>query len=387
MNKIMFNFQNSKFFNNKIKIFTQFDQYYFKQILYYFFGATSVFVLLFVLGQIRIILETISLENISFWFIMQLLILTIPMHLFISMPVGLNLANALLFGFLAINSEILAIRSFGIKLEIFIKPVLIFALIVCILTYLDMDYLYPKANKIYIQQLIKGQVKTLQSVIQEGKVTTYKNYKIYVGTSSFEKNNKIFHDVLIVQNNPKSTTSIYAKKALIEESEIDYGIISLTLINGNYIVNYSDGKSLITNYDRMYLLFSKPEINASGETYLMLPIIKLSQIINESKKNKEDRVSYRFIEEKLHFKIGLLISCILFAFAGFAIVKAFSRLNLGLSLFISISTIMIFYFIFIGLTKTIVTRTLIPIPLIYYPLLGVIALISFLLYLIGIKNN
>ncbi|MEJ5272732.1 MAG: LptF/LptG family permease, partial [Spirochaetota bacterium] len=116
---------------------SQFDKYYFKQIITYFFGSTAIFVLLFVLGQVRIILETISLENLSFFYILRLLILTIPMHLFISMPVGLNLANALLFGFMAVNSEILAIRSFGAKVEIFLKPVLIFALIVCFLVYLD----------------------------------------------------------------------------------------------------------------------------------------------------------------------------------------------------------------------------------------------------------
>jgi lipopolysaccharide export LptBFGC system permease protein LptF len=366
---------------------SQFDKYYYKQIFVYFLGSTSIFVLLFVLGQVRVILELVSLEYLSFWYILRLLILTVPMHLFVSMPVGLNLGNALLFGFMAVNSEILALRSFGAKVEVFLKPVLIFALIVCILVYLDMDYLYPYANKIYLELLIKGQMRTIQSIIQEGKVMPYKNYKIYVGSSSGNNNNKIYYDVVITQSSAKSYNSVYAKKAIIEDNPNSLGIISLTLIDGDYIINYQDQRNLIAKFDKLYLLFFKPNISAVGESFLMYTIKKLDNIIKEYKAKGEDKSSYRFIEEKLHFKIGLIISCILFAFAGFAIVKAFPRLNLGISLFTSICTIMIFYFIFIGLSKTLVARTLIPIPIIYYPLLGVIGLISFILYFIGIINK
>ncbi|MFN3412012.1 MAG: LptF/LptG family permease [Exilispira sp.] len=366
---------------------SQFEKYYYKQIFIYFIGSTSIFVLLFILGQVRIILETISLENISFLYILRLLILTVPMHLFISMPVGVNLANALLFGFLSANSEILALRSFGAKVEVFLKPVIIFALIVCVLVYLDMDYLYPYTNKIYLNLLVKGQIKTLQSVIQEGKVMQYKNYKIFVASSEIINGNKIFYDVVITEKHGKSYNSVYAKKAFIEENSSDINLISLTLVDGDYILNYQDKKNLIARYERLYLLFTKQIVGSVGENFLMYTIKKLYSIIKETKMANEDKSVYRFIEEKFHFKIGLLIACILFAFAGFSIVKAFSNLSLGLSIFTSIFTIMTFYFIFIGLTKTLVARTTIPIVLIYYPLLGVIALISIILYLSGIKNN
>lgn len=371
----------------KLFFISQIDKYYYKQIFIYFLGSTSIFVLLFILGQVRVIIETLSMENISFFYILKLLILTIPMHLFISIPVGLNLGNALFFGFLSINSEILALRSFGAKVEIFIKPVIIFALVVTFLVYLDMDYLYPYSNKLYLNLLVKGQVKTLQSIIQEGKVMAYKNYKIFVASSSIENNNKIFHDMIITQKTSKSYNSVYAKRALIEEDTNNPGLISLTLIDGDYIINYEDKRNLIAKFNKLYLLFSKPDIRSSAENLLMYPIQKLYKILKDSIKENSDKSSYRYVEEKLHFKIGLLISCLLFAFAGFSIVKAFSRLNLGLAIFTSICTIMIFYFIFIGLTKTLVARTLIPIPLIYYPLLGVIGLISVFLYSMGIKNN
>ncbi len=365
----------------------QFDKYYYKQITKYFIGATSIFVLLFVLGQVRIILETISLENISFLYILKLLLLTVPFHLSISMPVGLNLANAFFFGFLSVNSEILALRSFGAKVEIFLKPVLIVALIVLFLTYLDMDYLYPYSFKIYLQELVNGQIKTLQSVIQEGKVMPYKNYKIFVASSKIVQDKKIFNDIIITQTSNESYTSVYAKKAMIEENAIEFGLISLTLIDGDYIVNFKDKRNLIARFDKMYLLFAKPNSNKSSENMLMTKINKLYQMIRQRRLKNEDRNSYRYIEEKFHFKIGLLISCILFGFSGFSIVKAFSNLNISKALITSISTIMIFYFIFILLSRTLVARTLIPIPLIYYPLLGILALISALLYLIGIKNN
>ncbi len=371
----------------KIFYVSQFEKYYYKQIVKYFIGSTSIFVLLFVLGQVRLILEIISLENISFFYIIRLLILTIPFHLFISMPVGLNLANAFFFGFLSINSEILALRSFGIKVEIFIKPVIIFALIVCFLTFLDMDYLYPYTYKIYLQDLVKGQVKTLQSVIQEGKVMIYKNYKIFVASSNIENGKKIFNDLVITQTSSKSYTSVYAKQALIVENIIESGLVTLNLIDGNYIINYQDKKNIIARFDKMFLVFNKPEISRSGESILMISIKKLYKMIKDFKLNNVDRESYRYVEEKFHFKIGLIISCLLFGFAGFSIVKAFSNLNLGKSLLTSVGVIMIFYFIFVILSRTLVSRTLIPIPLIYYPLLGILVLISIILYLSGIKNN
>jgi len=303
------------------------------------------------------------------------------------MPVGLNLANAFFFGFLSINSEILALRSFGVKVEIFLKPVLIVALIVCFITFIDMDYLYPYSYRLYLQELVKGQVKTLQSVIQEGRVMTYMNYKIFVASSNIIQDKKIFNDIIITQTNSRSYTSVYAKKAMIEENSIGFGLISLTLLDGDYIVNYEDKKNIIAKFDKMYFLFSKQNISSSSESMLMIKIKKLYDMIKENRMNSIARESYRYTEEKFHFKIGLLISCILFGFAGFAIVKAFSNLNIGKALFTSISTIMVFYFVFVFLSRTLVSRTLIPIPLIYYPLLGILAFISGVLYLVGIKNN
>ncbi|HPO61234.1 MAG TPA: hypothetical protein PLN45_06755, partial [Exilispira sp.] len=73
--------------------------------------------------------------------------------------------------------------------------------------------------------------------------------------------------------------------------------------------------------------------------------------------------------------------------AGLSIAKGFPRLNLGIALLSSITIIMLFYSIFILLSKTLIVKTKIPIPLIYYPLLGILFLASAGLWLKGSKTN
>ena len=361
------------------------DIYYLKQTFVYFIGSSSIFVLLFVLGQVRIILETISLENMSFFTIIKLLILTVPMHLFISMPVGLNLANALTFGYFAINNELLALKSFGFKIEYFIKPVLILALLVCALTYIDMDFLYPYTYKLYLKEFIKNQVKTIESALQEEKVIKFKNYELYVDRIVPSGKMKYYYDVIITESGTQYSNTIYAKKGFIDSSFEKYNLISLTLLNGSYSIHYNDGRDALTDYEKLYIFFNKPSGSYDGGDSLLMT--RIDRLVKMVKQNKKAGTYERMVDEKLHFKIGLLVACFLFAIAGLSIAKGFPRLNLGIALLSSITIIMLFYSIFILLSKTLIVKTKIPIPLIYYPLLGILFLASAGLWLKGSKTN
>lgn len=391
-------------------MFNKFDKYYFRLMLIYYTGSALFFIMLFLLGQIRIIIDSILATNVSFFVILKLLILTLPMHIFVSLPVALILANALVFGNLSSTSEILALRSFGIKVDIFLKPVFIFAIIVVVLTYIDMEVIYPKTTLMWKEQLNKYRIKSIESAIAEKKVTRYQSYKLYTEKAIDLGDSKKFINLYIFDQKKGEQKTIFAKTAYIDQQFKNKGYVGLKLIDGYFKqeVTLRNSKKLIeTNFEVMELFFPFPKINA----YLQINEKPLQEIFEEYNKVKEDNKkiieklkkkgieydkltakekakykikSTRIYEKSIHFKIGILISTFIFAFAGFSLVKGIKDLNIGKALFISIVIIMFFYVVFMIFTNYIMAKTNISISLTYYSSLGVLFMIGLILYIKGL---
>lgn len=388
----------------------KFDKYYFKLMLIYYTGSATFFIMLFLLGQIRIIIDSILATNVSFFVIFKLLMLTLPMHIFVSLPVALILANALVFGNLSSTSEILAIRSFGVKVDVFLKPVFIFAIIVLILTYVDMEIIYPETTLMWREQINKYRVKSIESSIVEKKVSRYQTYKLYAEKIIDSGGTKKFINLYIFDQKKGEQKTIFAKTGFIDQDYKQKGYVGLKLLNG-YIkqeVSSKNSKNFVeTNFEVMELFFSFPKLNS----YLQINEKPLKEIFKEYEQVKvenqkildnlkskgidyyklsvKDRSKYkikstRIYEKSIHFKIGILISTFIFAFTGFSLVKGIKDLNVGKALFVSILVIMFFYIVFMIFTNYIMTKTNLSIPLTYYSSLGILLLVGIGFYVKGL---
>ncbi len=392
-------------------LINKFDRYYFKLIIPYFIGATLFFVMLFVLGGLQAILSSLPVQNISFDIILNLLLMTIPQHLWISMPVGLVLGNALTFGHMSANSEILAIKSFGIPLEKLLKPVMIFSIITMILTFIDIEYLDPYYSLNFKKSLFSYTTKSIDSTIVEDQWVSYNGYNINVDEIEEKNGIKYFKNIRILKRD-KEDWHIVADNAYIDKSYYKDMQIAFVLQNGElYIDRYGVDKTINTSvFSEMTFFFPNRQVEP-GLSLQNYPISKIWKRIRENRKenimkmNKyyesgdiiHNKLSELTSEEKniikykplfsykkvLYLKLGVLISCLIFAFSGFALVKGIKKLNIGIALFISFIIIMLFYGVFQIGTTFIKMYTNLSYFTIYSLVLIFFFLISFSLYYRG----
>jgi len=396
--------------------FNRLDKYFLKINFFYYIGSFLIFILLFMLGSLRIIIDSIlSTASISFLIIIKLLLLTVPQHIMISAPVSLNLSLALTFGNLSINNEILAIKSFGVDLKFFLKPIFFFAIIISLFVFFDMEVLLPYSKKLYIQEINKHRVRSIESYIVEKKVNKYSNYYISVDKIVYQEKNKskYYKDIKIYEKGNNFNRFIYAKKANILSFE-DYNSeqkIVLFLEDG-YIVNVikDSENSIIKVYFKNFALFFPKITYFLGidliEKSLFVLWDEIKKIYDENNKiiqnvlkvdpslnkriilknsNSYGLLDSRYLETIFYLKIGLLVSTFVFGISGYSILKGFRNLNLGFSLFVSFVIIMIFYGVFIIFTNVLIYRTRLPVVLIYSLVLLFLVILSMALIIRGRK--
>lgn len=394
------------------------QKYIFKLNLWYYLGSFLLFVILFLLGSLRLIIDSIlSTSSISFFVILKLLILTIPQHIMISAPVAMNLSLALLFGNLSVNNEILAIKSFGVNLNIFLKPIIYFSIIIALFIYFDMEVLLSYSKNLYLEELNKHRVKSIESSIHENKIGKYSNYEIYVEKVKLEGKDKrkIFLNIKIFEKSPEFERLIYAQKGNIIDFIDDDGesSVALYLENGYLITNNynNDHKLEIIKiyFDNFVIYFPQikyyitADILEKNFSYLRSEIKKVKESNKKLIKNliennpglteKEilkNPYNYgldnpRYIESIYYLKIGIIISTFIFALSGYSIVKGFRNLNIGFSLFISFIMIMLFYAVFLIFINYMVAKTKLSIPLLYSLVLGFLSVLSIILIIRGRK--
>ena len=149
----------------------------------------------------------------------------------LALPIAILLSSIMTFGKLGENFELVAIKSSGISLLRFMRPLFFVALILCCITFLFANYVIPVANlkfaTIYNDILRKSPAFNLKDgVFYNG----FKGFSIKVAKK--EKDKSTLKDILIYEqsNNPQDNTVI-AEKGIMKMST-DKKFLEFKLQNG-----------------------------------------------------------------------------------------------------------------------------------------------------------
>ncbi|MDR0606223.1 MAG: LptF/LptG family permease [Bacteroidales bacterium] len=169
-------------------------------------------------------LETVIILKLVFYFSFTF----IPM----SMPLAVLLSGLITFGNLAEKNELTAMKSSGIPLPRILRPLSIFVITLCILTFFMANNVMPVASLKAHSLLHDIQAQKLALSIDEG--IFYRgidNYILRIGKK--DKDNQTIHDILIYDHTRTTglTTLTYAKHGSMVMSKNKHYLI-LTMEDG-----------------------------------------------------------------------------------------------------------------------------------------------------------
>ena len=149
----------------------------------------------------------------------------------LAMPIAILISSIMTFGSLGESFELVAIKSAGISLLRFMRPLFWFTIGLCGITYLFANYVVPYANLKFKTIYSDIYYKKPAFDLKEGIFFTYiPTYAIKVGKK--DEDGKTIHNVLIYeQSNQLQDNSIVAEKGTMKISD-DKNFLEFNLENG-----------------------------------------------------------------------------------------------------------------------------------------------------------
>ena len=258
---------------------------------------------------------------------LKILILKLPGFLVLSFPMSVLLSTLLTYGKLSSNSELLALRSLGIKTSRFIVPALIVSIIMTGLTFFFNNSLVPYSNKLAEISIRDGLGKS--TIIETGNDVFFPGYGSLIDPKTnkpSEKNTyltQIFFSRVVQNKIMKNVTlldfsRIGSKQVLSAESaSFDKDNLRWIFKNGKIVYFSSDAQTSIVNFSTyFYPLGDGPlkvsEIQKDANDMTVAEAIAAKNIYENSGNIKEARKMKVRIQEKF----TLPCACLVFGLIG-----------------------------------------------------------------------
>jgi len=149
----------------------------------------------------------------------------------LAMPIAILISSIMTFGNLGESFELVAIKSSGISLLRFMRPLMYISILLCGITFIFANYVIPYANLKFVTLYNDIYYKKPAFDLKEGQFFPHiPNYAIRVGKK--DADGKTIHNVLIYeQNNFLQDNCIVAEKGVMKISD-DKNFLEFNLENG-----------------------------------------------------------------------------------------------------------------------------------------------------------
>ncbi len=150
----------------------------------------------------------------------------------LAMPIAILISSIMTFGNLGESFELVAIKSAGISLLRFMRPLMWFTVVLCIITFLFANYLIPYSQLKFVTLYRDILVKKPALDLKQGVFYTgIEKYAIKVGKKEPD-GNKIEKVLIYDQTNPLQDNSIVARSGKMEVTP-DNNYLAFNLKEGN----------------------------------------------------------------------------------------------------------------------------------------------------------
>lgn len=225
-----------------------------KLILKSFLGPfiATFFITLFILVMQNLwkYIDDLVGKGLDFLTIGQFLWYASATLLTLAMPIAILISSIMTFGNLGESFELVAIKSSGISLLRFMRPLMWVAVLLCGITFLFANYVIPYASLKFATLYNEIYYKKPAFDLKEGVFFTYiPGYAIKVGKK--DSDGKTIRNVLIYeQGNPLQDNSIIAEKGVMQISA-DKNFLEFNLENGFRYQERGNAYDSSTEYIRL----------------------------------------------------------------------------------------------------------------------------------------
>ena len=317
-----------KTYNNLLRFMPLIDKWLIGQLIPPLIFSISAFTVVSLsVGVMFDLIRKIVEFGLPFSLALKILFLKLPGFLVLSFPMSVLLSTLLTYGKLSSNSELLALKSIGIKPSRFVVPALIISIFMTGLTFFFNDSLVPYSNKLAEISMREGLGKS--TVIEKGNDVFFPGYGSLIDPKTnkpSERNtyltqiffsrvveNKIMKDVTLLDFSRLGNKQVLSAETASFDKENSGWIFK----NGK-IVYFSDNNqtSIINFDDYFYPLGDGPlkvsEISKDANDMTVAEAIAAKNIYENSGNVKEARKMRVRIQEKF----TLPCACIVFGLIG-----------------------------------------------------------------------
>ena len=189
-------------------------------------------------------------KGLDFITICQFLWYACASLLMLAMPIAILISSIMTFGNLGESFELVAIKSSGVSLLRFMRPLIWMAILLCGITFLFANYVIPYANLKFTTLYSDIYVKKPAFDLKEGVFFTHiPNYAIKIGKK--DSDGRTIHNIIIFeQNNSVQDNCIVAEKGVMKISD-DEKYLEFNLENGYRYQERGNLSDSATEYTRL----------------------------------------------------------------------------------------------------------------------------------------
>lgn len=189
-------------------------------------------------------------KGLDFITICQFLWYACASLLMLAMPIAILISSIMTFGNLGESFELVAIKSSGVSLLRFMRPLIGLSILLCGITFLFANYVIPYANLKFTTLYSDIYVKKPAFDLKEGVFFTHiPNYAIKIGKK--DSDGRTIHNVIIFeQNNSVQDNCIVAEKGVMKISD-DEKYLEFNLENGYRYQERGNLSDSATEYTRL----------------------------------------------------------------------------------------------------------------------------------------
>ena len=347
-----------KNYNNLLRFIPLIDKWLIGQLIPPLIFSISAFTVVSLsVGVMFDLIRKIVEFGLPFSLALKILFLKLPGFLVLSFPMSVLLSTLLTYGKLSSNSELLALKSIGIKPSRFVVPALIISIFMTGLTFFFNDSLVPYSNKLSEISMREGLGKS--TVIEKGNDVFFPGYGSLIDPKTnkpSERNTyltQIFFSRVVVNKIMQNVTlldfsRIGSKQVLsAETASFDNDNGGWTFNNGQIVYFSDNNQTSIINFEQyFYPLGNGPlqisEIPKDANDMTVAEAIAARNIYENSGNQKEARKMKVRIQEKF----TLPIACIVFGLIGSSLgSKSNLRSSKSQGFGLSVILILIYYVI------------------------------------------
>ncbi|KPL08149.1 hypothetical protein AMJ86_01810 [bacterium SM23_57] len=330
------------------------NRYLLKEHAAPFFFSLMLIIFIFVMNLVFQMLGKIAGKGLDFHVIMEFFFLNLAWIIAMAVPMAVLVAVLMSFGRLSADNEITALKASGVSLYRMIRPLLVWATLLCLLLILFHNEILPYFN--HRSRLLRSDIRRKRPtlIMEEGvflfdipKTVLYAR-KVYAETSTME-------DVVIYDESEKNVqTTVTAKHGELKFSAEQEKFL-FTLWDGEiHREDVGEKTYQKTIFERalyrieapnMILQRSESEYRSDRELSTGEMRAKVKELSAHPEKNRRLIDSYLV---EIHKKYSIPIACLVFVFLGAPLGIMAHRGGIGVSGGLSMFFFLLYWVFLIG---------------------------------------